>query len=224
MARRGIDLVLHCHFNRDKADQLAAQISAETGVRTLVLQGDIGKEEDVITMVGSALQTMEHVHMLVAGAGITKDRVTWKLDLTQWDEVIRVNLTGAFLCCKHVVPDMRSLGWGRVVLISSVVAQVGVPGTAAYAASKAGLFGLTRTLAKEVAGCGITVNCLALGYFEEGMMLRLPQEAQTRVLEGIPSRRLGRGREAGEVVSYLCGEEASYVTGQVIGVNGGLYT
>jgi 3-oxoacyl-[acyl-carrier protein] reductase len=177
-----------------------------------------------MTMVGSARQAMEHIHMLVVGAGITRDRVTWKLDLAQWEEVMRVNLTGAFLCCKHVVPDMRSQGWGRVVLISSVVAQIGVAGTAAYAASKAGLFGLTRTLAKEVANSGITVNCLALGYFEEGMMLRLPQEAQTRVLEGIPSRRLGRGLEVGGAVSYLCSEEASYVTGQVIGLNGGLYS
>ncbi|MBK9091435.1 MAG: 3-oxoacyl-ACP reductase FabG [Anaerolineae bacterium] len=223
LAHNGADVVLHYYSRLEDTVELSSQLSAQWNVNTTVLQADVSDEKAVQAMVASAQERFGRIDILIGAAGISIDAITWKMSLDAWQKVIAVNLTGAFLCCKHVVPLMRSQGWGRIVLLSSVVAQLGVPGTVAYAASKAGLFGLTRTLSKEVVKSGITVNCLALGYFAEGMMLQLPAEVQEQITMNIPMKRLGRGQEVAATVEFLCGSGADYLTGQIISINGGLF-
>jgi 3-oxoacyl-[acyl-carrier protein] reductase len=188
-----------------------------------VFSCDVSNEDNVKEMVNNAIERFGTIDILINNAGIFKDAITWKMEKSAWDEVISTNLTGAFLCAKHVLPIMRARGWGRIVNISSIVGQVGVPGTCNYAAAKSGLFGLTKTIARECANKNITVNCVALGYFESGMNLRLPEEIRNNILNQIPMKRFGKPEEAASLVLFLCTEEAGYITGQIIHVNGGLY-
>jgi NAD(P)-dependent dehydrogenase (short-subunit alcohol dehydrogenase family) len=149
--------------------------------------------------------------------------MSWKMPEDAWRRVIDVNLTGAFLCIKHVLPVMRALGYGRIVTISSVVGQTGVAGTAAYAASKAAVLGLTRTVAREVAARGITVNALALGYFNAGLLHAMPVEHRERLLQEIPVGYFGEAADLDWAIRFLCAPEARYLTGEVLNLNGGYY-
>ena len=140
-----------------------------------------------------------------------------------WNEVLGVNLTGPFLCIKHTLPLMRKNNWGRIINISSVVPQLGVPGTSAYSASKSALTGLTKTVSKEVIKNNITVNLIALGYFNTGILFQIPPDIREQIKENIPKHEFGNPEEILNCISYLCGENASYITGQTININGGLY-
>jgi NAD(P)-dependent dehydrogenase (short-subunit alcohol dehydrogenase family) len=153
-------------------------------------------------------------------AGVSIDGMGHKTSDMDWDKVIETNLYGTFNCCRAFLPVMRKNGWGRIINISSVVAQVGVPGTVAYSASKSALFGLTRTLAAENATRGITVNCLALGYFDRGMIDVLSPEMREKVVQTIPMKKLGDPSNIEAAIRFLIA--ADYVTGQVININGGL--
>ncbi|MGB9636504.1 MAG: 3-oxoacyl-ACP reductase family protein, partial [Thermoplasmata archaeon] len=182
-AREGANLVLIYKTNEVAANSVLCELREKYGSEILICRADVSVEDDVREMVRKAIEKFGGIDILINNAGIFKDRITWKMEKGEWDEVIGTNLTGPFLCIKHVLPSMRERGWGRIINISSVVGEIGVPGTCNYAASKSGLFGLTKTVARECANKNITVNCVALGYFEEGMNLRLPQEVREKILQ-----------------------------------------
>ena len=222
LAQDGARVVIHYHQNADQADKLKAELLAR-GYDAMTVQADVSQEDEVQRMVDEVRAIFGAIDILVNNAGISRDGVTWKMSKRTWDDVLRVNLTGAFFCSRAMLPAMREKRWGRIVNITSVVAQMGVPGTPAYAASKAGLIGFTKTLAREVVSRGITVNCLALGYFEAGVLHGLSEEIQQRILAQIPMKRFGDPDEVVHALLFLCHEHAGYITGQVINVNGGIY-
>ena len=139
------------------------------------------------------------------------------------EKTLAINLTGPFLVSKHVAPIMRANKWGRIIFISSIVAQTGFAGTSAYAASKAGLLGLNKSLAKELAPSGITVNAIALGYFNVGMITDVPEEMKQNIINSIPKKALGDPIQLFETIQYIVSENSGYLTGQTINLNGGLY-
>lgn len=178
---------------------------------------DANSVAQFVTMIASSLQRI----VLINLAGISLDGVGHRMSESIWDQVVDTNLKGAFLMCKAVLPFMREQKWGRIINVSSVVGQVGVPGTLAYSASKSGLFGLTRTLAIENASKNITVNTLALGYFNRGMIGTIDPEFQEQIKAKIPMGRLGHPRNIELAIRLLV--EADYITGAVININGGLF-
>lgn len=186
-------------------------------------KADLRDENQVASFIGTVIANFGRVDVLINNAGISKDGMSWKLSSSDFQEVIAVNLTAPFLLMKGFIPAMRSQEFGRIISISSVVAQTGVVGTSAYAASKAGLLGLTKTVAKETAQAGITVNALALGYFNEGMIEEVSQELQIQIIQQIPKKRLGTTDTICATVDWLISPAADYVTGQTISLNGGLF-
>jgi 3-oxoacyl-[acyl-carrier protein] reductase len=222
-AKKGASTVINYCSQEDTAKETANEIVQKYQTDVEIVRSDVSKEEEVVEMVKITKERFGTVDILVNNAGVHNDRVVWKMDKSIWDEVVFTNLTGAFLCTKHVVPVMREKGWGRIVNISSVVGQTGLFGASNYVASKSGLFGFTKTVAKEVANRNITVNCVAFGYIEAGMNLRLPEETRQKVLQEIPMKRFGKIEEVAGPIVFLCSDEAAYITGQVIHVNGGYY-
>jgi NAD(P)-dependent dehydrogenase (short-subunit alcohol dehydrogenase family) len=208
-------IVLAYNHNLDAVEQLKNTLKCSASV----IRVDVSQECDVFRMVGDTIEKYGQVDILVNNAGISINGMSWKLDRDDWQEVIDTNLTGPFLCIKYVLPYMREKKYGRIINISSVVGQMGIVGTVAYAASKAGLEGLTRTVATEVAKKNITVNAISLGYFDTGLIASLPIEDKISIINKIPIGRLGTSLELGNTVSFLI--NASYITGQVINVNGG---
>jgi acetoacetyl-CoA reductase len=185
-------------------------------------QGTIEDHEDCERVVAEALDHHGRLDILVNNAGITMDRTVRKMTPEEWDHVLRVNLNGAFYMSRAVIPHMVERGYGRIVNISSVVGERGNIGQANYAASKSGQFGLTMSLALEIANKGITVNCVAPGFIETDMTGAVPAEIMQRVVETIPMRRLGRPDEVARVVVFLAEPASSYITGQIYSINGGL--
>jgi 3-oxoacyl-[acyl-carrier protein] reductase len=222
-ARQGATIILNYHSNDEEARKAQEEIYRATSIHVEIYKADITDEIQVEKMIATIKEWFGQIDVLVNNAGIFKDAVSWKMDKSDWDSVLATNLTGAFLCTKHVLPLMREKGFGRIINVSSVVGQMGVFGTSNYAASKAGLIGFTKTVAKEVAIKGITVNCIALGYINAGMSLRLSEELRAKILETIPMKRFGTVEEVAETVMFLSSNGANYITGEVININGGLY-
>jgi len=223
-AKDGEKIIINYLTHYDDAKETAEELAKKYHVEVEIIKANVSKEEEVIQMIKKAKEKFGRVDVLINNAGVHKDSVVWKMNTDVWNEVISTNLTGAFLCTKHVIPLMRENGWGRIINISSVVGQVGTFGTSNYSASKSALFGFTKGVAREVADRNITVNCVALGYIEAGMNLRLSEEVRERVLQVIPVKRFGKIEEVGDLVVFLCTSEASsYITGQVIHINGGYY-
>jgi 3-oxoacyl-[acyl-carrier protein] reductase len=222
-AKEGAEIVINYRSQEDSAKTTANEIAEKFHADVEIARADISKEEEVVEMVKKTTERFGTVDILVNNAGTFKDSAVWNMDKNFWDEIISTNLTGVFLCTKHVLPLMREKRWGRIVNISSVVGQIGTFGASNYAASKAGIFGFTKAVAKEVASRNITVNCIALGYIEAGMNLRLKEELRQSILQEIPMKRFGRVEEVAASVVFLCTEEAAYITGQVIHINGGYY-
>jgi NAD(P)-dependent dehydrogenase (short-subunit alcohol dehydrogenase family) len=185
---------------------------------------DISNEEEVKKLIQSVQSDFGRIDMVVHNAGVSRNGMSWKINQSDWDETIAVNLTGPFLVSKYVTPIMREQSFGRIVFMSSVVAQTGFIGTAAYAASKAGLLGLTKTLAKELAPKNIAVNAIALGYFNTGMIHDVPQEMQEQLKAKIPVGELGDPQQLIHLLETLFADEAGYMTGQTLNLNGGLYS
>lgn len=186
-------------------------------------QADLTNEVEVNRMIEAVISRFGRIDVLINNAGISKSAMSWKTTLEDWNATLAVNLTAPFLVSKACVPAMRHAKVGRIINITSVVGQAGQIGTAAYAASKAGLIGLTKTMAKELATNNITVNALALGYFSTGMIADVPQEQQNQIIESIPLKKLGDPAAVCKTVEWLISDEAGYVTGQVIELNGGLH-
>ncbi len=221
LAADGIHVAAGYSSNLEAAEDMAAKL-AEKGHGVTLHQGNVGKPEDCERVVAEVIGQHDHIDYLINNAGITVDKTVRNMTVEDWHAVLRVNLSGAFYMSKAVLEHMISRGFGRVVNISSVIGETGSIGQANYAASKSGLFGLTKSLALETARKGITVNCVAPGFIDTEMVAAVPAEVLERIVATIPMRRLGRPEEIAHSVRFLLQDEAAYITGSVISVNGGI--
>jgi acetoacetyl-CoA reductase len=206
---------------RESAEKFAQEMSGK-GAKVSIHQGRVDDVDDCNRVVNEVMNRFGRVDFLINNAGITVDKTVRKMTVDDWRQVLEVNLSGAFQMTKAVLEHMIERGSGRVVNISSVIGETGNVGQANYAASKAGLFGFTKSLALEMAQRGITVNCVAPGFIETEMVAAIPESALAKVIEKIPQRRLGRPEEVARVVRFLLEDDSSYITGAVYSINGGL--
>ncbi len=221
LGEEGAEIIL-IDLNEERLKQTYEEFK-NLGFKVSFFKADISKKEDVESVVSEIEKKYNVIHNLVNNAGITRDNLLMRMSEEDWDLVLNVNLKGAFLMTKAVIRNMIKNRTGRIVNISSVVGLMGNAGQTNYSASKAGLIGFTRSLAREVASRGITVNAVAPGYIETEMTLKLPQEVKDAFLNIIPMKRFGKPEEIAEVVLFLLSDSASYITGEVISVNGGLF-
>lgn len=184
---------------------------------------DIQSRDSIKAAFTSAAERLGPVEILVNNAAITRDGLALRMSIEQWNEVIGTNLTGSFLCIQAVLPSMTRARWGRIVNIASVVGQSGNPGQANYVAAKAGLIGLTKSLALEMASRNITVNAVAPGFIQTSMTEGLDEKVKEKILGSVPLKRMGTPEEVAYAVRFLASDEAAYITGHVLNVNGGLY-
>ena len=198
------------------------ELAGELGERAHVLPCDLSDREAVEALPKQAAEAMGSVDILVNNAGITRDNLFMRMSDEDWDAVLNVNLTSTMRLCRGVVRGMMKARWGRIVNISSVVGATGNPGQANYAASKAGMVGLSKSLAYEVASRGITVNCVAPGFITTAMTDKLTEDQKAGILGQVPAGRMGEAGEIAAAVAYLASPEAAYVTGATLHVNGGM--
>jgi 3-oxoacyl-[acyl-carrier protein] reductase len=208
--------------NEAKLNEVAAEI-ATAGGSAAVITLDIASEESIKTCAKAAIAHFGSVEILVNNAGITRDTLTLRMKRADWDDVIHTNLTGTFLITQALLSPMLKARWGRIINISSVVGETGQAGQANYAASKAGLIGLTKSLARELASRNITANAVAPGYIETAMTAVLDEKQRTAMLANIPLARPGTDAEIAAAVRFLASDDAAYITGHVLDVNGGMY-
>jgi 3-oxoacyl-[acyl-carrier protein] reductase len=220
LARRGTRVVAAAR-QEDKLAQLVEEIRAAGG-EALAVRLDVASAESIAEAFRQAESAFGKIEILVNNAGITRDGLVLRMKRESWDDVLRTNLTGAFLCIQQALPAMVRARWGRIVNVSSVVGETGNPGQANYVASKAGLIGLTKALAQEVASRNITVNAVAPGFIQTSMTEALDEKQRERLLGLIPLGRMGTDLEVAQAVCFLAGDEAAYITGHVLDVNGGL--
>src|SRR5450631_3629985 len=233
LAEQGADVAVGYSRDREAAEAFVGKLTRE-GLKGSIHQGNIGSAEDCRRTVGEVIKHHGRLDILVNNAGITMDRTVLKMTDEEWNSVIAVNLSGAFFMSQAVLPHMIERGSGRIVNISSIVGEMGNIGQANYAASKSGLFGLTKTLALEAAfqlaragsriddGIGITVNTVAPGFIATEMLEHVPEKVLDRIKEKIPVGRLGRPDEIARVVHFLVGDQSSFITGATWDVNGGM--
>ena len=235
-ASRGIGAVIACRLaeagakvgvnylaSKEPAEAIVAKIT-NAGGEAILVEGDVVEEDVAKSAVQRVLDQWDRIDILVNNAGINRDRLLLRMKSEDWDEVLQVNLRGAFLCTRFVMPHLIKQRSGRVVNISSVVGISGNPGQANYAAAKAGLIGFTKSVAREVASRNVTVNALAPGYITTGMVEQLPEETKSQILSRIPMGRFGAAEDVSEAVVFLCSKGASYITGEVLTIDGGLIT
>jgi acetoacetyl-CoA reductase len=221
LAKNGARVAAGYSKDQEGAEALQRKLDPD-GTRVSVHQGRVDKPEDCERVVAEVMQKFGRIDFLVNNAGITLDKTVRKMSYDDWHSVLDVNLFGSFCMIKSVLEHMIERGSGRIVNISSVIGETGNVGQANYAASKAGLFGLTKSLALEMARRGITVNTVAPGFIATEMVGQIPQAALDAVIEKIPQRRLGKPEEVARVVQFLLEDESSYITGAVYTINGGL--
>ncbi len=221
LAKLGADIAFSYAGNQTAAEE-AAEACRNHGVRVLAIQADVGKSEAVTAFFDAVLKEFGHIDVLVNNAGITRDNLALRMKEEEFDQVIETNLKGTFLCSKAVMRPMMKQRAGRIINLASVVALRGNAGQANYCASKAGVIGMTKSMARELAGRGITVNAVAPGFIETDMTAKLPEDVKTSMAAGIPLARLGRPEDVAAAVAFFAGDEAAYVTGQVLAVDGGM--
>jgi len=221
LARAGATLVL-ADVNEAKLNETAAELAAN-GAQASAFAMNVSSEESIQSAAKAILEKFGKVEILVNNAGITRDGLMLRMKRADWDSVIGINLTGAFLLTQALLPAMLKNRWGRIVSIASVVGRAGQAGQVNYAASKAGLIGFTRSLAREVGSRGITVNAVAPGYIETPMTAVLSEQQNAAMMATIPLGRRGTPKDVAQAVCFLASDAASYITGHVLDVNGGMF-
>lgn len=221
LARGGANVVL-CYAGNDAAARKTAEAVEAAGGKALVLRCDVSDAAQVDALVRTAVERFGQVDILVNNAGITRDNLVMRMSEADFDAVIAANLKGAFLCMKAVSRGMLKRRYGRIVNLSSVVGLRGNAGQVNYAASKAGVIGMTKAMAKELASRGVTVNAVAPGFIETDMTAAMTDAARTAALGSVPMGHLGAPEDVARAVAFLAGDEAAYITGQVLAVDGGM--
>ena len=221
LAKQGIGLAIN-YAGNDQLAQETADACQALGVQTLLLKGDVSNAKVCEEMVQQVLDTFGRLDILVNNAGITRDKLALQMKEEDFDAVLDTNLKGAFLCMKAVYRPMMKQRYGRIINLSSVVGLRGNAGQANYAASKAGLIGMSKSIAKELASRGVTVNLVAPGFIDTEMTAVLPEAAREALLKSIPMARLGQPEDVARAVAFFAAEESGYITGQVLCVDGGM--
>jgi len=206
----------------DKLEE-TAQLTRSAGVETFIVEMDLSNSDSINAGIAKASKEFGRIDILINNAGVTKDGLAVRMKKADWESVLNTNLSGSFYATQQVLPGMMRERWGRIVNISSVVGEKGNPGQANYSASKAGLLGLTKSLAQEVGSRNITVNAVAPGFIETDMTHDLPDELKQRMIAETPLRRMGSPADIAAAVKFLVSEEAGFITGHVLDVNGGIY-
>ena len=233
-AAQGIGQAIAVSLAQEGADVAIADLDAsrcqetvqsveEAGAKSMAVSVNVGEWEQAKGMVDAVLKEWGKIDILVNNAGITRDGLLMRMKEEDWNAVLQVNLTGTFYCAKAVLPSMSKQRNGRIVNIASIVGAIGNVGQANYAASKAAVVGLTKTIAREYASRNVTVNAVAPGFIDTAMTQQLSPEVKEALLNQIPAKRLGQASDVAEAVGFLCSDKAGYITGQVLHVNGGMY-
>jgi 3-oxoacyl-[acyl-carrier protein] reductase len=218
----GADVLITYRSSRQAAEAAVEELNALGPGTCRATSVDVRQSEDLTRLIADATAAFDRLDILVNNAGVTDDALVMRMSEEAWDTVVETNLRGTFLASKAALRGMIRARWGRIINITSVVGRLGNPGQANYAAAKAGMIGMTKALAQEVASRAITVNCVAPGFIASAMTAALSTERQASLLAGIPAGRLGAGADVAAGVVYLASEEAAYVTGQTLHVNGGM--
>lgn len=221
LAKKGVNLAI-ADVSVESALETAKELAAR-GVKTRSLRLDVSKSDQVVKAFEDIVREFGRIDIVVNNAGITRDGLVLRMKEEDWDAVININLKGVFLCSKEAVKVMVKQKYGRIINIASVVAFMGNPGQANYSASKAGIVGLTKTVAREYASRGITVNAVAPGFIATAMTDALAENVKQEMLKSIPVGKFGSVEDVAHAVSFLASPESGYITGQVIHVNGGMY-
>ena len=222
LAQEGADVAINFQSNEVAAAEVKEEIQ-RMGRRAVLARADVSDPVETSRMAEAVLKEFGHVDILVNNAGVTSDKSFVNMDYDTWRKVLAINLDGVFNCTKVFIDQMVEQNYGKVVNITSVIGQIGNFGQANYAASKAGVAAMTKSLAKELARKGITVNAVAPGFIETEMVTSIPEAAQNRLLDQIPLKRFGKAEEVAQMVVFLCAPEGDYVTGAELEVNGGLF-
>ena len=220
LAASGAKVAL-CARNQEKLEQVASEIAAAGG-ESAVIKMDVASEDEIKAGVKAVLAQFGKVDILVNNAGITRDQLIMRMKRADWDDVISTNLTAPFLLTQAVISSMLKQRWGRIINVTSIFGQIGQAGQANYASAKAGLIGLTMAVAREVGSRNITVNAVSPGWIETAMTSVLSDELRQGMLKNIPLGRVGTDLEVAHAVKFLASEEAGYITGEVLKVNGGI--
>jgi 3-oxoacyl-[acyl-carrier protein] reductase len=221
LAREGADVAISYRSNDEAAEKAAEEVRT-AGMRCETFKGDVALQEDVEALVKGVIEAFGGIDILVNNAGLTRDNLMMRMKEEEFDDVLNTNLKGTYLCTRAVLRPMIRARWGRIINISSVVGLVGNAGQANYAASKAGIIGFTKSVAREVAQRGITANVVAPGYVETELTGNLPEKVKNQIKGQVPAGRFGEAEEVADVVAFLAGEGSGYVTGQTVAVDGGM--
>jgi len=221
LAEEGADVAVN-YVSSESAARGVVEGIGKMGRRAILAQADVSDYPDTFRMAQDVLREFGHLDILVNNAGINSDKTFTKMDHASWRKVLGTNLDGVFNCTKVFVDGMLSHGYGRVVNMTSVIGQIGNFGQANYAASKAGVAAFTKSLAKELAGKGITVNAVAPGFIETEMVSNIPDKVKGKLLEQIPLKRFGTAEEVARAVVYIVSSDGDYITGAELSINGGL--
>ena len=221
LAKQGCNVIVNYCHGETNAQETVALCKAE-GVEAVAVQADVSTAEGCKTLFDAAVSAFGRVDVLVNNAGITRDNLILRMTEADFDAVLNANLKGAFLCCKEAARRMVRQRYGRIINLSSVVALRGNAGQTNYAASKAGIIGLTKSLARELASRNVTVNAVAPGFIETDMTATLPEAVRTEMAKGIPAGRAGQPEDVANAVAFFAAEQSSYLTGQVLCADGGM--